>query len=310
MKKNFRIFSITSLVCLSLFQTDVFAQQEPLYSQYMYNTTVFNPAYAGSTGGVSIFGQYRTQWVGLEGSPKTATFSAHTPLGNSKMGMGVTFVNDRLGAMDENNIAIDFSYTVDLNQDWKMALGLKGAVDLLSVDYNKLDRKDLTDPTFAENINNKFTPNVGAGVYFYNHNSYVGASVPSFLQQQRYNGNDDIVMQQKMTFYLMGGHIFKLNESLDFKPAVLVKAVSGSPVQADISANFQMYKKFTAGLAYRTNSSISALAGFQVTDGLFVGYSYDATTTKLAQYNSGSHEIFLKFDLVKKLKIFNSPRFF
>jgi type IX secretion system PorP/SprF family membrane protein len=310
MKKNFKVFGITSLVCLSLFQTDAFAQQEPLYSQYMYNTTVFNPAYAGSTGGVSIFGQYRTQWVGLEGSPKTATFSAHTPLGDSKMGMGITFVNDQIGAMTDNNIAIDFSYTVDLNQDWKMALGLKGAIDLMSVDYTKLNHRVTDDPTFGENINNKFTPNVGAGVYFYNRNSYVGLSSPSFLQQSRYNGNDDVVLKEKMHMYLVGGHVFKLNDHLDFKPAVLVKAVSGSPIQADVSANFLIYEKVTAGLAYRSNSSISALVGFQITDGLFAGYSYDATTTKLAQYNSGAHEIFLKFDLVKKLKVFNSPRFF
>ncbi|MDR0230334.1 MAG: type IX secretion system membrane protein PorP/SprF [Flavobacteriaceae bacterium] len=310
MKKNFKVFSIGTLVCLSLFQTDAFAQQEPLYSQYMYNTTVFNPAYAGSTGAPSIFGQYRTQWVGLEGSPKTATISAHAPLGDSKVGMGITFVNDQIGAMDQNNIAIDFSYTVDLNQDWKMALGLKGAIDLLSVDYDKLSKLHETDPVFKENIKNRFTPNIGAGTYFYNRNSYIGFSVPSFLQQKRYNGNDDIVMEQKMTFYLMGGHVFNLNENLDLKPAVLLKAVSGSPIQADISANFLFYKKVTAGLAYRTSSSIAALAGFQVRDGLFIGYSYDATTTKLAQYNSGSHEIFLKFDLVKKLKIFNSPRFF
>lgn len=288
----------------------VFAQQDPQYTQYMYNTINVNPAYAGSRGVMSIFGLYRTQWVGLEGAPKTASFSMHTPLGDSRVGLGVSFNNDRLGAMDENNISVDVSYTIDLNDTYKLSFGVKGTANLLNVDYTKLNIYNPNDILFQENISNQFNPNIGSGLYLHSDKTYLGFSVPNFLQTDRYDDNEVSTMKQKMHFYLIGGHVFDLSPSLKFKPAFLAKAVAGAPLQVDITANFLINEKLTLGAAYRWDASFSGLVGFQVTDGLFVGYSYDAETSKLARYNSGTHEVFLRFELFNRFNRVITPRFF
>lgn len=286
------------------------AQQDPQYTQYMYNTIQVNPAYAGSRGVMSIFGLYRTQWVGLEGAPKTAAFSVNTPLGDSKLGLGVSFLNDRLGAMDENNISIDLSYTIDVSESYKLGFGVKGTANLLNVDYTKLNRYNPNDPMFATNVENQFSPNIGAGLYVYSEKTYFGFSVPNFLESDRYDDNEYATMKQKMTYYFIGGHVFDLSPSLKFKPAFLAKAVSGAPLQVDLTANFMINEKFVIGGAYRWDAAFSGLVGFQISDGLFVGYSYDAETTKLANYNSGSHEVFLRFELFNRYNRITSPRFF
>ncbi|AJH15029.1 PorP/SprF family type IX secretion system membrane protein [Myroides profundi] len=307
-QKNIKKIGI-SLLLIGCFQT-MQAQQDPQYTQYMYNTNMINPAYAGSRGTLNVFGMYRTQWVGLDGAPKTANVSVSTPLGESGLGLGVNFTNDRIGAMDENNISVDLAYAIDLNADYKLAFGLKGTANLLNVDYTKLNIHNPTDPVSQENLNNKFNPNIGAGVYLYSDKAYVGLSVPNFLTTDRYDDNDITTMRQKMHFYLMGGYVFDVSENLLIKPAALVKAVSGAPLQVDLTANFLMYDKFTLGGAYRWDASVSALAGFQVNENLFVGYSYDFETTALQRYNSGSHEIFLRFELFNRRSTINAPRFF
>ena len=305
--------SIYTLVCAILGLISVptaFAQQDPQYTQYMYNPAVINPAYAGSVNKLQFFGLYRTQWVGLEGAPKTAYLSATTPLNDSGLGMGVHFKNDHLGVMDQNSLAIDLAYTVDLNYQYKLAFGLKGTGSLLDVNYDKLHIYDGTDPIAGENISNKFSGNVGAGVYLYSDKAYVGISAPMILSSNIYNDNDYKVMKEKTHFYLMGGYVFDINPDIQFKPAALVKVMTGSPLQVDLTANFLFYEKFTLGAAYRWDASVSGLAGFQVTDGLFIGYTYDADTSKLAKYHSGSHEIFMKFELFNNNRRKVAPRFF
>lgn len=301
-------------LCLSLLMICgiqvVYAQQDPQYTQYMYNTNLVNPAYAGSRDMMSVFGVYRTQWIGLEGAPQTTTIALDTPLGDSRMGLGVSFMNDRLGAMDENTIAFDLSYTIDLNPSFKLGFGLKASANLLNVDYTKLDRYNANDEKFQQNIRNQFSPNIGAGIYVYSDKTYFGISVPKFLETDRYDDNEIVLMKQKMSYYLIGGHVFDLSPGLKFKPAFLVKSVSGAPLQVDLTANLMISEKFVVGGAYRWDAAFSGLVGFQLTDGLFVGYSYDAETTKLANYNSGSHEVFLRFDFFNKYGKISSPRFF
>ena len=304
------IYTIVSALVGLLFVPSVFGQQDPQYTQYMYNPAVINPAYAGSVSNLQLFGLYRTQWVGLEGAPKTAYLSATTPLNDSGLGMGVHFKNDHLGVMDHNSLAIDLAYTVDLNYHYKLAFGLKGTGSLLDVNYDKLHIYDGTDPLAADNISNKFSGNVGAGVYLYSDKAYVGLSAPMILSSTIYNDNDYKVMKEKTHFYLMGGYVFDVNPDIQFKPAALVKVLTGSPLQVDLTANFLFYEKFTLGAAYRWDASVSGLAGFQITDGLFVGYTYDADTSKLAKYHSGSHEIFMKFELFNNNRRKVAPRFF
>jgi len=296
---------------LALVSISTNAQQDPQYTQYMYNTVNINPAYAGSRGSLSMFGLHRTQWAGLEGAPKTNAFSLNTPLGESKLGLGVSFINDGLGVMDENTVSVDLSYTIDLNsQGSKLSFGVKGSGNMLSVAYSKLLTYDPNDPKFDTDINSQFTPNLGAGIYWHNNKTYFGLSVPNFLETNRYDDNIQSTMRTQMSYYFIGGHVIEINPMLKFKPAFLVKATNGAPLQADITGNFLISDKLTIGAAYRWDAAFSALLGYQATDGLFIGYSYDAETTKLANYNSGSHEIFMRFELFKKYRRMNTARFF
>lgn len=288
------------------------AQQTPQYTHYMYNTVNINPAYAGSRGALSAFGLHRSQWVGLEGAPTTNSFSINTPFQNSKLGLGVGFVNDKLGVIEENTVSVDVSYTIDLNKrDSKLSFGVKGSLNMLNVEYSRLNKLHPSDPMIINDIQNEVSPNVGAGVYWHNQRSYLGLSVPNFLENTRYdNGTVYSSMNQKMHFYLIGGHVFDLNPTLKFKPAFILKAVEGAPLQADLTANFLIHDKLTLGAAYRWDAAWSALVGFQVTDGLMLGYSYDSDVTKLGNYNNGSHELFVRFELFNKYRRVNSPRFY
>lgn len=300
------VFAGLSLICIN----QIYAQQDPQYTQYMYNPASINPAYAGSIEHLQIFGLYRTQWVGLDGAPRTAHISATTPLNDSGLGMGIHFRNDHLGVMDQNDLSVDLAYRVDLNYQYKLAFGLKATGSLMDLDYDKLRIYNGTDPISESNIKGKFTGNVGAGVYLYSDKMYVGLSVPTILSGKMYNDNDYRVMTEKSHFYLMGGYVFDISDNVQFKPAALVKIMTGSPLQTDVTANFLLYNKFTVGAAYRWDASVSGLVGFQATEGLFIGYTYDADTSKLSNYNSGSHEVFMKFELFNINKKKFAPRFF
>ncbi|MFQ6602159.1 type IX secretion system membrane protein PorP/SprF [Flavobacterium sp. C3NV] len=298
------------LVLVFMFFSAVgFAQQDAQYTQYMYNTININPAYAGSRGALSIFGLYRTQWVGLDGAPETSSFSVNTPLSNSNLGLGVSLVNDKIGPTNENTISADLSYTVPTSETFKLSFGIKATGNLFSLDVNKLQPEHQGDPQFQD-LNSKFSPNVGAGVYWHSDKAYIGLSVPNFIETNRYDDNDTAIFKDKINYYLIAGYVFDLDPYIKFKPAVLTKMVEGSPLQVDLSANFMFNDKFVAGLAYRWSAALSAMAGFQVTDGLFIGYSYDRETTRLNNYNSGSHEIFLRFEFFNNYSRITSPRFF
>ncbi|MCO6175389.1 type IX secretion system membrane protein PorP/SprF [Flavobacterium sp. NRK F10] len=287
-----------------------FAQQDSQYTNYMYNTINVNPAYAGSRGVLSIFGLHRTQWVGLDGAPVTNTVSLNTPINNSSIGLGVSFVNDRIGPSDENTISADVSYTIRTSENYKLAFGIKASADLLNVDYTKLDRYNLNDPQFQNNVDNQLSPNIGAGIYFYSNKLYAGLSVPNFLETKHFDDNASSVAKERMHYYLIGGYVFDLSDKIKFKPAFLSKVVKGSPLQLDLTANFMFNEKFVLGAAWRWDAAVSAMAGFQVSDNWFIGYGYDAETTKLANYNSGSHEIFLRYEFKGRSEKAVSPRFF
>ncbi len=299
------------LILVLLFcSTASFAQQDAQFTQYMYNTINVNPAYAGSRGVLSIFGLYRTQWVGLDGAPETSSFSVNTPVGNN-VGLGVSLINDKIGPTNENNLSADFSYSIPTSATAKLSFGIKGSANLFKLDPTKLTPEDQGDPQFQD-FKNKFTPNIGAGVYWHTDKAYVGLSVPNFIQTNRYDDNDVAIYKDKINYYFIAGYVFDLDryETVKFKPAIMTKMVEGSPLQVDASANFMFNDKFVIGVAYRWSASVSLLAGFQITDGLYLGYAYDRETTKLVNYNSGSHEIFLRFEFLNKYGRITSPRFF
>ena len=284
-----------------------FAQQDAQFTQYMYNTININPAYAGSREVMSIFGLHRTQWVGLSGAPVTNALSLNTPINNSKIGIGLSAINDRIGPTVENTLSVDVSYTVQTSETYKLSFGVKGTGNFFNLDASQLNPVDI-DPSLVNY--NKFSPNIGAGVYFHSDKSYIGVSVPNFIQSNRYNSDNVAILKERINYYFIAGYVFDLNPNIKFKPALLTKLVTGSPLQVDVSGNFMFYNKFVIGAAYRWDAAVSALAGFQITDGLYVGYGYDMETTRLRKYNSGSHEVFLRFELFDNSNKIVSPRFF
>ena len=297
------------LIALFLVGIEGYSQQDAQYTQYMYNTINVNPAYAGSRGVMSIFGLYRTQWVGLDGAPKTGAFSINSPIENSNIGVGLSFVNDQIGPTVENTISADVSYTIRTSETYKLSFGIKATANLFNLDSSKLNPVDPADQ-LLQDINNDFSPNVGAGIYLHSDKLYLGASAPNFFQTNRYDDNVKTISQERMHLYFIGGYVFDLTPNLKFKPAFMTKVVEGAPLQLDVSGNFLINEKFVLGAAWRWDAAVSAMAGFQITDGLFLGYGYDLETTKLRNYNSGSHEIFLRFELFKRMDKIVSPRFF
>ena len=299
--------TILTIICAFILQS-MYSQQDSQYTQYMYNTPLINPAYAGSRETITAFLLHRNQWVGLDGAPVTNNFSINMPVGDSNFGVGLNFVNDEIGPVSENEVSVDLAYFIQVSENYKLSLGLKGTANLFQLDVNKLRVFDPTDPQF-QNMDTEFSPNVGAGLYLFSDKTYFGLSVPNFFESYRYNDNNIEITKEKMHFYFITGHVFTLSDNIDFKPAVLSKIVEGAPLQADITANFLFFDKLTLGAAYRWDASVSALAGFQISDSWFIGYGYDLETSKLANYNSGSHEIFLRYEFFNRSRV-SAPRFF
>lgn len=292
---------------------NVNGQQDSQFTHYMYNTSTINPAYAGSRGQLGLIGLYRKQWVNLDGAPETINFSVNTPLGlQGRNGLGLTFVQDRIGPSNESTIAADISYYIKVGQRARLAFGVKGGVNLLSVDYSKLNIHNPTDELQQNNIDNRLQPLVGAGLYLHDGEKwYVGASVPNILDTTHYDDSTVSNASERPNFYFIGGYVFDFGPNVRFKPASLIKFTAGAPLAVDLSANFLFYEKFTLGAAYRLDADVSGLVGFQISDGLLLGYAYDHGVQNLRHYNSGSHEVFLRFEIVRgKGKRFITPRFF
>lgn len=300
----------TRIFLFVLIFTTVFshAQQDAQFTQYMYNTININPAYAGSRGVLSMFALHRTQWVGLDGAPVTNAASINTPINDSNLGLGISLINDKIGPTTENAISADLSYSMQTSEIWKLSFGIKATANLFDLDASKLNPVQAADPSLQNY--SKFSPNIGAGLYLHSDNAYIGFSVPNFIETNRYDDNEVAIFKEKINYYLIAGYVFDINYDVKFKPALLAKMIKGAPLQADISANFMFYDKLMLGASYRWSAAVSAMVGFQITDGLYIGYGYDKETTHLSNYNSGSHEIFVRFELFKYNNRITSPRFF
>ncbi|WP_047419760.1 type IX secretion system membrane protein PorP/SprF [Cellulophaga sp. Hel_I_12] len=310
---------LLALVCTLFFMGNSYAQQDAQYTQYMFNTMSVNPAYAGSRGQLSIAALYRSQWVGLDGAPTSQTLNIHSPIRNSRLGYGISIVNDEIGDGTVQETYLDgvISYTIDVSRTGKLSFGLKAGGNFLNLDFNKLRNFD-NESVSGENIENRFSPNFGVGVYYHTDKFYLGLSAPNLLETDYFdNSNRDansvsFLSKERVNFYAITGYVFDLSNEFKFKPALLTKVVGGAPLQVDVSANFMYNEKFTFGGAYRWDAAVSALAGFQVSDQIMIGLAYDKETTALGstRFNDGSFEVFLRYELVRSFRKLVSPRFF
>lgn len=300
--------SLGLALCISL---GSMAQQDPLFTQYMFNTLSINPAYAGSADMLSATAIYRKQWVNFDGAPTTQTVTLHSPLRNESISIGGTVVNDSHGPVDQLGIYADISYRIFLGQS-KLAFGLKGGINLFQANLLDLSPLEADDPAFANNITNKTMPNFGFGMMWYSERYMVGISAPKLLSNKLIDGDlpDFQDNKERQHFFLIAGYVWDINPYLKFKPTILLKGVDGAPPGVDLTANFLLYDKFWIGGMYRWEDAVGALLQYEINNKFKVGYSYDFTLSDIGDYSSGSHEIMLGFDLYKPITGDKSPRYF
>ena len=287
------------------------AQQDPQYTQYMYNMNIINPAYTGSTEGLAVGALYRSQWVGLDGGPETFTFNIHSPVGKS-VGLGMSIIADQIGPVKETNAYVDFSYTIPVGTVTKLAFGVKGGFTFhdIGIAESQITLIDQGDPFFANAIN-ETTPNVGAGVYFYKPSKYyISVSIPNILNGVHLDANGTKIGSESEHFFAAAGYVFDLSENFKLKPHTLIKYAFDAPVSYDINANVFMFDVVEVGVGYRLEDSFSGMINFQVADNLRIGYAYDAIQSDLNIVTNSSHEIFINFDLNFSTKVSRSPRYF
>lgn len=284
------------------------AQQDPQYTQYMYNQNIINPAYAGTNDLLTVTSLYRQQWSGVNGAPETFTLSGSSPIGNN-VGVGLSFISDQIGPVKEQNIYGDFSYRLKVGKTTTLALGLKAGVTFHDVSLNSVVTIDPTDPLFQNALNENYL-NLGAGAFFYSDNYYVGLSVPNMLNSTHLDESGVVFGSEVQHYFLTGGYVFDLSDSVLFKPHFLVKGAFEAPVSFDVNANFLLNKRVELGVSYRYEDSFSGLIGFYLTESIRMGYAYDRVVSDISISSNSSHEVFLSFDLAFPRKVMQSPRFF
>ncbi|OBQ51804.1 type IX secretion system membrane protein PorP/SprF [Tamlana sp. s12] len=288
------------------------AQQLPQFTQYMYNTISINPAYAGSREALSIVGLHRSQWVGFKDGPVTQTLSINTPLRNDRIGLGLSFIEDDLGPTNFTYVYGDFSYAIPTGKNGRLAFGVKAGFTHFSFDSDfRLDEDNKFDPQIY-GTEDRWSPNIGAGIYWSTDRLYFGLSAPRLLNTDIHKKNGFEALEN-ISYYLTGGVVVDLSNKFKFKPAFLVKAVSGAPLSYDITANFLYNEKFWLGASYRINevtAAIGGIADFQISKQLRIGYAYEKPISDIARYTTGTHELLLMYEFKFIKTELKSPRYF
>jgi type IX secretion system PorP/SprF family membrane protein len=288
------------------------AQQDAMYTQYMFNTLAINPAYAGSRNVTSATVLFRNQWTGIQGAPKTGTLTLDAPIYDKRLGIGLQLFSDKLGVTQTTGAVISGAYRVRLNEG-TLAFGLQGNVNQFRANYNDVNlNTDVYDPAFAFNVN-KVLFNFGTGVYYNSDRFFLGLSVQDLVKNRLTNyttNNADFRQTQVMHLFLSSGYVFDLNDDFKFKPSFLIKGVKGAPIEGDINATLWIKDVIGIGAQYRTSADVAGLVEIQATPQFRIGYSYDYSTTALRFSNSGSHEIMLRYEFGFSSGKILSPRYF
>jgi type IX secretion system PorP/SprF family membrane protein len=320
MRINISRKSLQVLAALLLTGGAAKAQYDAMFTQYMFNEMFINPAYAGSKEAMSATLLHRQQWVNFPGRPVTTSFSLHGPLMQNKMGLGLSILSEKVGAFNRNLVYGSYAYRLKIDEKSNLAFGLMAGLENQVSRFSNIKVSDISgapaDPQFAQNTPNLNAMNFGTGVYYTSTNYYVGLSIPRLLDNSaRLNYIGNTVKVTKLdpalfTYYLTGGYVHKVNDDLRLKGTAMIKAVKNAPAQLDLGANALINEMIWAGLAYRSNSSMSLLLGMQVNKQFLVSYSFDYGLNKIQKYSQGSHEIVLNYLFAFKGKKISSPRYF
>jgi len=291
------------------------AQQDAMFTHYMFNTLAVNPGYAGSRDALTITGLHRSQWVNFPGTPTTQTLTLHAPIKNDKLGLGLSVLNDKIGPTNTTAIYADFAYKIAVGEKAKLSFGLKGGVNLRNNKLASLELDEQNDQTFAADIKSDVLPNFGFGMYYYTDKYYVGLSTPKLLQND-YKSNTTTgstsVASEQRHYFLIAGTVFPLTDNVKLKPTGFVKVTEAAPIEGDLTLTALFKEKLWAGVMFRTGDALGLLIGANLTDQLALGYSFDwSYTNKTFKYNAGSHELMLRYDLIyNDAKKIRSPRYF
>jgi type IX secretion system PorP/SprF family membrane protein len=310
MKQKIQIIKAIGLLMLLSVAEISLGQQDPMYTQYNFNTQTINPAYAGTWESLGFTALGRYQWAGMDGAPRTYTFSVQSPTRNEKVAWGIDVVSDKVNLEQRLTVMGDYSYRLRLGEQSFLRLGLKAGVVHYSNPLTEYTQyPDGTQEQF-ENINSKLVPNFGVGAFIYSPVYYLGLSVPEIMQTNFSQNSDNYSNYWGMRhYYLQGGYVFNLSRDLKFKPTFLARAAVGSPIVADLTTNFLIMDMFWLGAMYRTGDSYGFLAQWVVDKRLRVGYSIDFTTTRLQKYNNGTHELMISYEIGSRRK-WSTPRMF
>lgn len=292
---------------------ELHAQQYPMLSQYMFNKLLINPAYAGSKGVVSSAILYRNQWSGFTGAPTTQSAGIHGMLKNDKVGLGMQVVNDHIGITNQTDIYGNYAYHLPMPQG-KLSLGLRFGLSFLSAKLSELNIVDQGDQVYELNTQNNILPNFGFGAYYYQSKFYAGLSMPYLLdydplKQFSFEEKENL---HKLTrhYFINSGYVFDFSREFKLKPSILLKYVSGSPVQVDINVNALLSEILWVGVSYRSGDAVLGILEFQINDKFRIGYAYDYTLSEINSVSSGSHEIMLGIDFSKNILKIKNPRYF
>lgn len=309
-RNSVNIFILTFTLSFPL---TLMAQQDPIYSQFMYNGLAINPAVAGSAETFSATALYRKQWMGIKGAPETQTLSIDAPVYGKKIGLGLSVINDKVGVTQNLVMNTLYAYRIQFKEGI-LSMGLQAGINNYKADYTSVQTNPQNgiDDAFASNVN-RMIFNFGSGLYYYSKRLYAGFSVPHILNQSLDGTVDQaggVPSRQYRHYFLTAGYVFDAGKNFKIKPSALLKLASGAPVQIDINSNFWYKEMYCLGVSYRTNDSFTVLLQLQVARQLRVGYAYDYITSKLSQFTTGNHEIMLRYELVKKNTRIITPRYF
>lgn len=305
---------LLSAFALTILSGKIYAQQDPQFSHYMYNTVSVNPAYAGSRDVLNITGLHRSQWIGLDGAPTSQTLSMNTPLRNRKMGIGLSVVNDKIGPINQTFIYADYSYNVKLTETLKLAFGVKAGVNWFQPKVAALETVQGNDPSFVNStLETVMKPNVGAGIYLHSEKFYVGASVPRLLEN-KFNmstGNTDTTSVKELRhMFFIAGYIWPVNNQLKLKPSAQLKLVQNAPMSIDATVEAIIRDKFSLGAGVRVGDSYYGMVGYQFNNQFRAGFAYDYSSTKLQNVNNGTVELMISYDFMFNNDKLRSPRYF
>lgn len=310
MKKFLLIFMFTLLAGM------VTAQQQAMFTQYMFNPLAINPAYAGSLDALTATAIARTQWTGMPGAPQTQTISVHGPVKYSRASFGFQMIHDEITVSNHYGVYGFYSYYIPVNEKTKLSFGLRAGVSNYTADFTQLDvyypeMNVVQDPSFASDQYGGWLPNVGLGVYLRSQRGFVGFSIPEVIQNTIDTSVESIKGTQERHYFLHGGYVFDISPDLKLKPNFLVKGVEGAPVQVDLNANLLIREVVWVGASYRWDESFAALLEIDFNKQVRFGYSYDFAGAKnLGPFNNGSHEFLISYRFVRDKGVTITPRYF